>query len=129
MDKSASVTSHIQVTKTLCLIFSSLSITCSNADVSTDQATGKSSQRSRSQRHIPSGSKAESQAISYQSAANCTGGEQSGAREMGNYIRSRFAAIMDLSIPGEGIRYNCRSVRGGRTTSLHGEGARNRYFY
>ena len=55
--------------------------------------------------------------------SQCAGGPQSGAIKLGNFIRDNFAAYMDLSVPGNGVQiYNCRSVRGGRSRSVHGDG-------
>lgn len=54
----------------------------------------------------------------YQGARSCTSGPQPGAWGQMDWFLSNFA---DLGGVNSGI-YNCRNVRGGRTTSLHGEG-------
>lgn len=56
--------------------------------------------------------------VGYQGANKCTGGPQPGARGMMAWFLAKYKAKGGLNT---GI-YNCRSVRGGRTTSLHGEG-------
>lgn len=54
----------------------------------------------------------------YQGAKSCTSGPQPGAwGQMDWYLHN----YKDLGGVNSGI-YNCRAVRGGRTTSLHGEG-------
>lgn len=54
----------------------------------------------------------------YQGAKSCTSGPQPGAwGQMDWYLHN----YKDLGGVNSGI-YNCRTVRGGRTTSLHGEG-------
>ena len=53
----------------------------------------------------------------------CSGRAQSGAIKFGAFIRNHFGNGMDLRVPGDGIQiYNCRSVRGGRSRSVHGDG-------
>lgn len=53
----------------------------------------------------------------------CTSGATRGAVEFGDRIRDRFGHLMNLGVTGEGIQiYNCRSVRGGSNTSVHGVG-------
>lgn len=54
----------------------------------------------------------------YEPAARCTDGPTPGARAMMAWFLGAFA---DQGGRNLGI-YNCRSVRGGSTTSLHGEG-------
>ena len=57
------------------------------------------------------------------SGGRCLGQAQSGARALGERIRERFGHLMNLRVDGRGVQiYNCRSVRGGRSMSLHGEG-------
>ena len=75
--------------------------------------------------HLPTSVRnaGEHQHVDRDGAGACTGGPTDGAVEFGDRIRSRFGHLMNLSIPGEGIQiYNCRSVRGGSNTSLHGVG-------
>lgn len=62
--------------------------------------------------------------ISYESPSrNCSHGAQPGAIQFGNYMRDHFGHLMDLNVDGEGIQiYNCRSVRGGSSPSVHSEG-------
>lgn len=52
----------------------------------------------------------------YRGAVSCTGIAQPGARALMSYVLGAYPRARNLGI------YNCRSVRGGRTTSLHGEG-------
>ena len=54
----------------------------------------------------------------YVGAKSCTSGPQPGVRGAMAWFLGRYASQGGLNT---GI-YNCRSVRGGRTTSLHGEG-------
>lgn len=54
----------------------------------------------------------------YQGARSCTSGPQTGARGLMAWFLAGYSSKGGLNT---GI-YNCRSVRGGRTTSLHGEG-------
>lgn len=54
----------------------------------------------------------------YVGAKSCTSGPQPGARGAMAWFLAKYASQGGLNT---GI-YNCRSVRGGRTTSLHGEG-------
>src|SRR5699024_708330 len=54
----------------------------------------------------------------YQGAKSCTSGPQPGAWGAMDYF---LAAYKSKGGVNTGI-YNCRSVRGGSTTSLHGEG-------
>lgn len=55
-------------------------------------------------------------AAPYQRAVACTGGPQRGAQAL-------LAALLQLYPEGwSGGIYNCRTVRGGATTSVHGEG-------
>lgn len=76
--------------------------------------------------HLPPSVKnaGEHQHISRDSAGGtCSGGPTPGAMEFGDRIRDRFSHLMDLSVTGQGIQiYNCRSVRGGSNTSVHGVG-------
>lgn len=62
--------------------------------------------------------------VTYSGAqAECSGRAQSGAVTLGNFIRENFGTYMDLSILGRGVQiYNCRTVRGGRSNSVHGDG-------
>src|SRR5699024_1883368 len=54
----------------------------------------------------------------YRGAKSCTSGPQPGAWGAMDYFLSAYKSKGGVNT---GI-YNCRSVRGGRTTSLHGEG-------
>src|SRR5699024_7348948 len=54
----------------------------------------------------------------YKGARSCTSGPQPGAWGAMDYFLSAYKSKGGVNT---GI-YNCRSVRGGRTTSLHGEG-------
>ena len=54
----------------------------------------------------------------YKGARSCTSGPQPGAWGAMDYFLSAYSSKGGVNT---GI-YNCRSVRGGRTTSLHGEG-------
>lgn len=54
----------------------------------------------------------------YQGAKSCTSGPQPGAWGQMDWYLTNYAKLGGVN---SGI-YNCRSVRGGRTTSLHGEG-------
>lgn len=54
----------------------------------------------------------------YVGARNCTGGPQPGARGLMSWYLAKYA---DDGAVNSGI-YNCRAIRGGATTSLHGEG-------
>ncbi|MEE2756537.1 MAG: hypothetical protein VYA30_07735 [Myxococcota bacterium] len=55
--------------------------------------------------------------------ARCLDGPQSGARALGDYIRTRFGQHMNQRIVGRGIQiFNCRKVQGSRTLSVHAEG-------
>lgn len=61
----------------------------------------------------------------YQGASGrCAGSMKPGARALGNYVKSQFAR--NISSPGQGLPavqgYNCRKVRGGNATSMHGMG-------
>ena len=62
--------------------------------------------------------------IAYSGAqSQCSGGAQSGAITLGNFIRDNFGTYMDLDVLGRGVQiYNCRTVRGGRSNSVHGDG-------
>ena len=55
---------------------------------------------------------------SYQKAERCTGGPTPGAKALMAWFLGRWGNVGGKNL---GI-YNCRSVRGGTTTSLHGEG-------
>ncbi|MGM0558396.1 MAG: hypothetical protein ACQEVA_18570, partial [Myxococcota bacterium] len=56
-------------------------------------------------------------------SSTCSGGPTQGAIEFGDRMRNRFGHLMDLGVTGEGIQiYNCRSVRGGTNSSVHGDG-------
>lgn len=64
-----------------------------------------------------------SQYVGYQGASRCLGRAQPGAIFLGDYIRQHFGHLMNLNVDGRGVQiYNCRSVRGGSSTSLHSEG-------
>jgi hypothetical protein len=52
----------------------------------------------------------------YQAAKSCTGGPQPGTKALMSWFLGAYAEGTNLGI------YNCRDVRGGKTTSLHGEG-------
>ena len=52
----------------------------------------------------------------WQGASNCTGSATQGARHLLAWARECYPGAASLGI------YNCRTVRGGSTTSLHGEG-------
>ena len=52
----------------------------------------------------------------YQGASNCTGTAAQGARHLLAWLLESYPGSRSLGI------YNCRTVRGGSTTSLHGEG-------
>ncbi len=52
----------------------------------------------------------------YDYATRCTGGPAEGARQLQSWLGRRFPQGRSGGI------YNCRSVRGGSNTSLHGEG-------
>lgn len=52
----------------------------------------------------------------WEGATNCTGGPESGAKALLAYLLEEYPRGSSLGI------YNCRTVRGGSTTSLHGEG-------
>ena len=54
----------------------------------------------------------------YEPATRCTGGPTPGAKALMAWFLGRYAHLGGTNL---GI-YNCRSVRGGSTTSLHGEG-------
>jgi hypothetical protein len=54
----------------------------------------------------------------YQPASACTGGPEPGAKALMAWFLGNFSAFGGKNL---GI-YNCRPVRGGTTTSLHGEG-------
>lgn len=54
----------------------------------------------------------------YQGAKSCTSGPQPGAWGQMDWYLTNYAKLGGVN---SGI-YNCRAVRGGRTTSLHGEG-------
>jgi hypothetical protein len=54
----------------------------------------------------------------YEPAQTCTGGPAQGAKALMAWFLAQYAALGGKNL---GI-YNCRSVRGGTTTSLHGEG-------
>lgn len=54
--------------------------------------------------------------VGYQDAKSCTGGPTNGARALMAWFLAAYPNGRNLGI------YNCRSVRGGSTTSLHGEG-------
>ena len=85
----------------------------------------KSTPASCNQRWIPTAAMTNNQRdIAYEHPTrNCSHGAQSGAIEFGNYMREHFGSLMNLSIDGEGIQiYNCRSVRGGSSPSVHSEG-------
>jgi hypothetical protein len=56
--------------------------------------------------------------VGYQAAARCTTGPQPGARALMAWFLGAYAAHGGKNL---GI-FNCRAVRGGTTTSLHGEG-------
>lgn len=56
--------------------------------------------------------------VGYEPARSCTGGPEDGARELMSWW---LGAYGHLGATNLGI-YNCRDVRGGNTTSLHGEG-------
>lgn len=62
--------------------------------------------------------------IAYSGAqSECSGRAQSGAVTLGNFVRDNFGAYMDLDVLGRGVQiYNCRTVRGGRSNSIHGDG-------
>lgn len=52
----------------------------------------------------------------YQGATNCTGGPAPGAVHLLAWLRETYPSAVSMGI------YNCRTVRGGTSTSLHGEG-------
>lgn len=52
----------------------------------------------------------------WEGATECTGGPESGAQALLAYLLEEYPNARSLGI------YNCRTVRGGSTTSLHGEG-------
>ena len=54
----------------------------------------------------------------YQGASKCTAGPQPGCRNAMSWFLGAYGRLGGLNT---GI-YNCRTVRGGSTTSLHGEG-------
>jgi hypothetical protein len=85
----------------------------------------KATPRSCNQRWIPSSLLTDKQnSITYERPSrNCSNGAQPGSIEFGNYIREHFGHLMNLDVDGEGIQiYNCRSVRGGSSPSVHSEG-------
>ncbi len=90
-----------------------------------DDSLEKATPRSCNQRWIPSSLlTTRQQSISYERPGrSCTQGAQAGAVEFGNYMREHFGHLMNLNVDGEGIQiYNCRSVRGGSSPSVHSEG-------
>lgn len=54
----------------------------------------------------------------YEPATHCTGGPQQGAKALMAWFLGAYGRLGGTNL---GI-YNCRTVRGGSTTSLHGEG-------
>lgn len=52
----------------------------------------------------------------WEGATNCTGGPEPGARALLAWLQAEYDQASSLGI------YNCRSVRGSTTTSMHGEG-------
>ncbi|MCY1158999.1 MAG: Peptidoglycan-binding domain 1 protein [Citricoccus sp.] len=56
--------------------------------------------------------------VGYEGAKNCTDGPQPGSRGMMQWFLENYRHLGGTNL---GI-YNCRTVRGGSTTSLHGEG-------
>ena len=104
-------------------LFSLVSAGCAQLEQEEDSDEDKAGSRSCSQRYIPSGPRVDNRSITYNSARSCTGSEQPGARELGNFIRSTFESLIDLNVDGRGIQiYNCRNVSGSSTRSLHSEG-------
>jgi hypothetical protein len=74
---------------------------------------------------LPGSTSAEglSQRVAYHRATYCTGGAQSGAVDLGEYIREAFPGLINTAIAGRGIQiYNCRSVSGSGSRSIHSEG-------
>ena len=101
---------------------------CASSELDHSSPQEKVGSRSCSQRYIPIGPRVESSSVTYQSARDCSGGEQPGATALGDYLSENFGSMMNLTSGRRGIEiYNCRSVRGGRARSLHSEGARLMY--
>ena len=118
------------------LMISLISLFTACADMTSDQSADtdleegalddveKSTPRSCNQRWIPSSLLTNRQNVPYESPGRrCTGKAQPGAISFGNYVRDHFHQLVDLSVDGDGIQiYNCRSVRGGGSPSVHSEG-------
>lgn len=116
------------------ILFLGLLISCTDIDTTqTGELDGegendfleKSAPASCNQRWIPTSLLTDRQHdIAYeQPSRNCSHGAQPGAIEFGNYMREHFGQLMNLNADGEGIQiYNCRSVRGGSSPSVHSEG-------
>ena len=103
----------------LCSCF--LGFGCANLEIEEAAPTDKNNECSS--RWQPNSSQNQSYGVPIQEASYCRSGPQRGAVELGNFFRSAFSPLMDLKVPGDGVQiFNCRSVRGGSSLSLHGEG-------